>query len=99
MNEGFTVKLERRILKKLYGPGREGLDAIAGRQTMDSFIKSIGVDHKYTSLVTKLQPEEDPDDYFSCIPYEKGYSFLSWLEYCVEDGTENDFHGTSSKPL
>lgn len=99
VNEGFTVKLERRILKELYGSGREGLDAVAGRQTLDAFVESVGPDHKYTSLVSKLQDEEDPDDYFSCVPYEKGYNFLSWLEHCVEKETGADFHGAYSPLL
>lgn len=93
INEGFTVKLERKILTTLYGSGIEGLHAITGRQTMDRYISSVGNEHKYTSLVTKLQDGEDPDDYFSCIPYEKGYSLLSWLEYRVEQDTGKDFHG------
>lgn len=94
LNEGFTVKLERRILTKLYSSGVEGLDAIAGRQTLDSYIASVGENHKTTSLVTKLKDGDDPDDYFSCVPYEKGYNFLLWLEHIVAlDDEASDFHG------
>lgn len=98
VNEGFTVKLERRILKELYGAGREGLEAAAGRQTLAAFVYEVGADHKYTSLVSKLQDEEDPDDYFSCVAYEKGYNFLLWLEHCVSKANVEDFHGKLACP-
>lgn len=93
VNEGFTVKLERRILSELYGSGREGLDAVAGLHTLNSFIQSVGETHKTTSLVSPLQDGEDPDDYFSCVSYEKGYNFLSWLEHLVTEDYEANFHG------
>lgn len=95
INEGFTVKLERRILAHIYGPGREGLDAKAGRQSLSEFVSYVGQDHKHTSLVSKLQDGEDPDDYFSCIPYEKGYNFLLVVEKIVEEDQKADFHGKS----
>ncbi|KAI0566489.1 membrane alanine aminopeptidase [Gracilaria domingensis] len=93
VNEGFTVKLERRILSKMYGSGVEGLAAIAGRQSLNNYLASVGEHHKTTSLVTKLKDGEDPDDYFSCVPYEKGYNFLLWLEHCVKEDYGSDFHG------
>ncbi|CAN8068962.1 unnamed protein product [Agarophyton chilense] len=92
VNEGFTVKLERRILNKMYGPGREGLDTIAGRQTLNNYLAAVGEHHKTTSLVTKMKDGEDPDDYFSCVPYEKGFNFLLWLEHCVKEDYGSDFH-------
>lgn len=94
LNEGFTVKLERKILREMYGPGREGLDAVAGRQALESFVNSVGEDHKYTSLVSKLQDEEDPDDYFSLVAYEKGYNLLLWLEHGLQIEGLGDLHGT-----
>lgn len=93
VNEGFTVKLERRILRELYGTGREGLDAVAGRQELNRYIESMGTDHKYTSLVTKLKDGEDPDDYFSCVSYEKGYNFLLLLEQRVKEDYNDNIDG------
>lgn len=87
------MKLERRILSKMYGSGLEGLAAIAGRQTLDEYLAAVGEHHKTTSLVTKLKDGEDPDDYFSCVSYEKGYNFLLWLEHCVKEDYGADFHG------
>lgn len=84
INEGFTVKLERRIIRELYGYDHEGLHAIEGRRTLDSFVQSVGQDHIYTSLVTKIKQGDDPDSYLSCVAYEKGYNFLLLLEQYVE---------------
>lgn len=84
INEGFTVKLERRIIRELYGPDHEGLHAIEGRRRLDSFIKSVGQGHIYTSLVAKIKYGDDPDSYLSLVAYEKGYNFLLLLEQYVE---------------
>jgi len=92
LNEGFTVKLERHILREMLGSGREGLDGTAGRRDLEDFILSVGEDSKYTTLVSQLQTEEDPDDYFSIVPYEKGYNFLVYLEQTV-DKAGGSFHG------
>lgn len=94
LNEGFTVKLERRILREMLGSGREGLDGTAGRRDLEDYIIS-SQDDKYTILVAPLQTDEDPDDYFSIVPYEKGYNFLLYLEQEVEK-EGGDFHGKFS---
>lgn len=99
VNEGFTVKLERRILAELYGEAVEGLDAVAGRQTLEDFIKEVGDDHKYTSLVWPLSEGDDPDDFASCVPYEKGYNLLLWLEHRVKEDSGADFHGMVHQAL
>lgn len=95
LNEGFTVKLERRILREIYGRGREGLDAYAGRQTMTNYMKAVGEQHPNTRLVVELEDGADPDDAFSIVPYEKGYNFLLYLEDVVQGGDYNrtDFDG------
>lgn len=93
VNEGFTVKLERRILRELYGSGREGLDAIAGRQTLHNYIQYVGEEHATTALVLEMKDGDDPDDYYSCVAYEKGYNFLMLLEHRVKQDYDADFHG------
>lgn len=88
LNEGFTVKLERRILRELFGREREGLDSHGGLQGLNNYISRMGSDHPYTRLVTDLKEGDDPDDSFSTVPYEKGYFFLSYLEYKVEQDSD-----------
>ena len=46
---------------------------------------SLGSDHEFTKLIPTLEGK-DPDDAFSSVPYEKGYTFISYLESQV--GTE-----------
>ena len=40
----------------------------------------FGSDHAYTHLVIKNDGSVDPDDSFSRIPYEKGFSLLWYLQ-------------------
>lgn len=86
------MKLERRVVRELYGDGHEGLDALLGREAMNSYVNTVGLNDKRTSLVTPLKDGEDPDDYFSCIPYEKGYNLLMLLEQHVRADYNADFH-------
>ena len=46
------------------------------KETVDLF----GSDHPYTCLVIKNEGDIDPDDSFSRIPYEKGFSILYYLQ-------------------
>ena len=78
-NEGFCVFLERKILKALKGPHYYGLDAIVGRQSLIDSCHHFGLLHPYTVLNVQLR-DIDPDDAFSAIPYEKGFTFLVYLE-------------------
>ena len=41
--------------------------------------REFGEDHEFTKLVIDLKGK-DPDDAFSTVPYEKGFTFLYYLE-------------------
>lgn len=45
-------------------------------------MEHFGYDHEFTKLVVDLKGK-DPDDAFSSIPYEKGFTFLFHLENLV----------------
>ena len=84
LNEGWTVYLERRILSSLHGDGKEGqkyrdFSAIIGWKALSDSIKQFGEEHEFTKLIPGLKGQ-DPDDAFSSIPYEKGSTFLYFLE-------------------
>ena len=81
-NEGFCVFLERKILKALKGPQFFGLDAIVGRQSLIDACNHLGLLHPYTVLNVQLK-DIDPDDAFSSIPYEKGFTLLHTLEQTI----------------
>ncbi|KAI9843679.1 MAG: hypothetical protein M1837_006146 [Sclerophora amabilis] len=79
LNEGWTTYLERRIQAVLHGEAHRDFSAIIGWKALSDSIALFGEDHEYTKLVVNLKAK-DPDDAFSSIPYEKGYTFLSFLE-------------------
>ena len=43
-------------------------------------MNTFGAEHPYTCLVIKNNGDIDPDDAFSRIPYEKGFSLLWYLQ-------------------
>jgi len=92
LNEGHTVFLERKIMGRLKGdmnaPGGgpdgqiytdfltvEGITSLKG--SCDAYVESQELN--YTRLSPSLGAD-DPDDAFSKVPYEKGYSLLRYLE-------------------
>lgn len=86
MNEGFTMFMERKIIELMYGEDMALLDANVGKGELKYAIELFGVDHTFTSLNPELE-NIDPDDAFSVVPYEKGYTFIYYLETLV--GKEN----------
>ncbi|HSS00469.1 MAG TPA: leukotriene A4 hydrolase C-terminal domain-containing protein, partial [Kofleriaceae bacterium] len=79
LNEGFTVYAERRILEAVYGSELAELHAALGRRDLDHAVERFKDQPAMTRLRTQLTGI-DPDEAFSEIPYEKGYSFLRALE-------------------
>ena len=80
LNEGFTRFLEEKIVGRLDGgePQRH-FRAMAGLKHLSLEIKAMGADNPYTKLL--IDPRGvDPDDAFSSVPYEKGQTFLFYLE-------------------
>jgi len=92
LNEGHTVFLERKIMARLKGDPEaagggprgqiysdflttEGLTSL--HESVNGFIESG--DLNYTRLSPSL-PEQDPDEAFSKVPYEKGFALLLHLE-------------------
>jgi leukotriene-A4 hydrolase len=76
LNEGFTVYLQGRIVRAVYGDRREEME-----ETQD-----LAVMRK--EMLTQPPPDQvlaidlrgrDPDDVFSQIPYIKGSLFITWL--------------------
>ena len=82
LNEGFTVWAERRILAKLDGLEAQSLSAAIGRNGLMEAIAGFGE----TSPFTRLQTDSkgvDPDEFYSLVPYEKGFLLVVLLENTV----------------
>ncbi|KAB7500706.1 Leukotriene A-4 hydrolase [Armadillidium nasatum] len=79
LNEGFTMFLERKILEKMKGKSARHLSAIEGWESLSLGIETIGKDNPTTFLVPDYEGV-DPDEAYSVVPYEKGHTFLWYLE-------------------
>lgn len=79
LNEGFTMFLERKILGRMFGNAMREFEALGGIQDLNYAIATLGADNPMTCLVPKLCGVH-PDEAFSSVPYEKGHTFLYYLE-------------------
>ena len=82
LNEGFTVFTERKIGGRMYGEPMRHFSAMGGWRSLKYSIDIQGNDNPLTALVVDLDGV-DPDDAFSVVPYEKGSTFLWYLEDTV----------------
>ncbi|XP_050440374.1 leukotriene A-4 hydrolase isoform X2 [Adelges cooleyi] len=79
LNEGFTVYVERRINGLLKNESSREFAALEGLEDLRQAVDVLGSENPLTKLVVDLTGI-DPDDAFSTCPYEKGHTFLFWLE-------------------
>lgn len=82
LNEGWTVYLERRILAAVHNEPFRDFSSIIGWKALTDSVNHFGEEHEFTKLIPNLKGR-DPDDAFSSIPYEKGFTFLFYLEKLV----------------
>lgn len=90
LNEGWTTYLERRIQAALHGEAHRDFSAIIGWKALTDSIHEYGENHEFTKLVIDLKGK-DPDDAFSSVPYEKGSTFLYYLEKLLSRGKWDKF--------
>ena len=83
INEGFTVYFERRIMEATRGKAYAEMLAQLGKEDLEASIEELGEESPLTHLRLQLTSEQDPDEGFSDIAYEKGYFFLRALEDAV----------------
>jgi len=83
LNEGFTRFLEGKIVGRVKGKAESGFKAASGYFDLKATVDQLGHDNPYTQLVVDFSDGPDPDSVYSCIPYEKGYSFLFYLQNVV----------------
>lgn len=82
LNEGFTMFVERKIIGKLTSAKMQDFDAFTGISDLKEAISVLGADNPLTNLVVDLRGIH-PDEAFSTVPYEKGQTFLRYLESTV----------------
>ncbi|XP_014672522.1 PREDICTED: leukotriene A-4 hydrolase-like [Priapulus caudatus] len=79
LNEGHTVYLERKIAARMAGETERHFEAVGGWKDLQAAVDSFSPGHAHTHLVPDLTGV-DPDDAFSAVPYEKGFTLLFYLE-------------------
>ncbi|KAL7533149.1 hypothetical protein ACHAWF_004363 [Thalassiosira exigua] len=81
LNEGWTMFLERKIMVKIHGDENYfDFGAIGGWEDLKNDMSTMP--DEYTKLIPNLG-DDDPDDAFSSVPYEKGFNLLYTLEKLV----------------
>ena len=81
LNEGWTVFLQRKIMTKVHKDDKFfDFDAIGGWEDLKESVALMPPN--YTKLIPDLG-DDDPDDAFSSVPYEKGFNLLYALERMV----------------
>lgn len=93
LNEGWTVYIERRILGAVaeLNAKRSGKSDPAGygeqyrhfsaARDWDALVDNVkSMDPSHSCLVWDLSGNKDPDDFYSRVPYDKGFTFLFYLE-------------------
>ncbi|KAI9280416.1 peptidase family M1-domain-containing protein [Sporodiniella umbellata] len=83
LNEGWTVFIERKILGRLHGEPTRQFEALSGLKALQESVDLFGSDSPKTVLNPDLRGGADPDDFFSKVPYEKGFNFLYHIEKVV----------------
>lgn len=82
LNEGWTTWFQRKIMARIHKDDRFlDFDAIGGYSHLKDTVK-YEMKEKFTKLVLDIG-EEDPDDSYSTVAYEKGFNLLFYLEKCV----------------
>ena len=90
LNEGFTVYLERRVVRNIFGINHMKVTAKLENQSMYFDMLDYGLDNSYSSLYPIFNGN-NPDDAFSTIPYEKGFQFLTFIETLIGEDHMTDF--------
>ncbi|KAH8921077.1 hypothetical protein BT69DRAFT_1221940 [Atractiella rhizophila] len=82
LNEGWTTYTERLIIRAMEGEAARDFSFIVRRAELKDALKRFDNEEEriYQRLVTPVKPGDDPDDWFSVVPYEKGSNFLLYLE-------------------
>lgn len=78
LNEGFTVYAERTVSGLIFGEDFKKVQSQIGLEDVKADMTVYGFNSSYSSLQPQLK-QNNPDDAFSTVPYEKGYFFLTYL--------------------
>lgn len=91
INEGMNVFMERKILQDFYGLDYAKIDYYTGNTSMyGQMVDWYGIDDSYSSLFPNIG-DDDPENSFSGIPYEKGSQFMFYIETLLGPTATQEF--------
>ena len=90
LNEGVTMFLQRKVISMWKGEDYAKMDSILGLFYIEEYLDIFGEDSIYTTLRPDYEGKS-PDDFYSDIPYEKGYNFLYFIESLIGNETMRNF--------
>jgi leukotriene-A4 hydrolase len=76
LNEGFTVYLQGRIIRAVYGDRREMMEEALDLATLRDDLSELPPADQVLAIDLRGR---DPDDVFTQVPYIKGGLFVTWL--------------------
>jgi len=77
LNEGFTTYFESRIVERLYGPERAEMEATLDWMGLKQELRGLT---EAEQVLARDLADQDPEQAFNGVPYDKGRLFLNWLE-------------------
>ena len=77
INEGFTTYFESRIVEQLYGSERAEMEATLEYTGLRESLESLP---EPAQVLARDLSDDDPEQAFTAVPYDKGRLFLVWLE-------------------
>ncbi|NXD32286.1 LKHA4 aminopeptidase, partial [Spelaeornis formosus] len=83
LNEGWTTYCERLLMRELHGEPARQLSFIIGRRGLKLDLVLQKDTPRFQRLVVDYEENEDPDEAYTQVPYEKGSNFLLHLERTV----------------
>jgi leukotriene-A4 hydrolase len=79
LNEGINTFMERKVTSILRGLDYTKINYFTGNTSMYDDMVDYGLDNPYSSLYPNIR-DDDPENSFSGIIYEKGSQFVYYLE-------------------
>jgi len=77
LNEGFTTYIENRIVEVLYSPERAEMEATLAWMGLQEELDDLD---EAAQVLARDLSDQDPEQAFNSVPYDKGRLFLVWLE-------------------
>ena len=88
INGGIALFLRRKIMGLLKNDTELArMDGYVGMFYIKFWIDYFGKENEELTKLTPIPGDESPEDYFTNIPYEKGYNFIYFIEHLI--GKEN----------